>query len=220
MVSGNLGNKEKKLIALIVVVFLLTFVAPEFVNNYSVQYLREKGGLKSNLQGQISELQTNIDSIEDRKIILDRYVKRYESLVERGLVFLPDEVEVVKEMKRIRERGKYQGIDFSFSDKIVLPSDDTVYTKESSIMVNVAPLVLEMGMLHDMDMFMFMESLSEKIPNLAFPVKCSMTLTKDDFVVVDRENMRGECQINWYSVDDPESNIGRNAAEETVLADG
>ena len=216
MVSGNLGDKEKKLIALVVVVFLLAFVAPEFVNNYSVQYLRTQANLKTKLQGEIGELQESIDGIEDRKVILDLYVKRYESLVERGLIFLPDEVEVVKEMKRIRERGKYQGIDFNFLDKVLLNSPDTKYTDGSTIRVNVAPLVLEMGMLHDMDLFMFMESLSKKIPNVAFPVKCSMRLTQADFVVADRENMRGECQINWYSVDDPESNINKNAAEETA----
>lgn len=226
MAAVQLGDKEKKMVVLVAVVFVLAFVAPQFVSDYSLQYVRAQDREKASLQQKISKLQEDIDGIEDRKVILERYAKRYQSLVERDRIALPDEVQLVKEMKRIRERGKYQGIDFSFLDKISLESGATSYTSDSTIKINVAPLLLEMGMLHDMDMFMFMESLSEKISNLSFPVKCSLRLTQDDFVVADRENMRGECQINWYAVEDPESNIINKpeaaeegqAAEETALA--
>ncbi len=215
MIAAQLGDKEKRMIVLIAVVFVLAFVAPQFVSDYSLQYVRSQNREKAALQEKITELQKNIDGIEDRKVILERYAKRYQSLVERERIALPDEVELVKEMKKIRERGKYQGIDFSFLDKVSLDSKDTVYTSDSTIKINVAPLLLEMGMLHDMDLFMFMEALSEKIPNLSFPVKCSMRLTQNDFVVADRENMRGECRINWYAVEDPDSNIiNKPAAEE------
>lgn len=222
MISGNIGDKEKKMIMAVAVVFVLAFIAPGFVGNYAAQYLRQKTSERNKLENKIETLQKDIDSIEDRKIILERYVKRYESLVDRRLIFLPDEVNLVKEMKKIRRRGKYQGIDFSFLDKVLLDSEDTLYTENSTIKINVAPLRLEMGMLHDMDMFMFMESLSEQIPNVAFPVKCAMQLTQTDFAVVDRENMRGECQINWYSVEDPDSNtnVENSGTEETALADG
>ncbi len=204
-IAASLGRKENNMIAVLAVAFGVAFVAPEFVTTYSQQYIEQESGEKRQLEKRVAELQAEIDGIEDRKVILGRYVRRYRSLIERKIVRAPGKVSLVRQMKQINDEGKYKSVAFNFLDPIVIDPTETQYTADSTVEVEVSPLVLEMGMLHDMDMFMFLEELSERIPNVSFPVQCSMTSMETEFVVADRENMRATCQVNWYSVKDPES---------------
>lgn len=72
---------------------------------------------------------------------------------------------------------------------------------------------INMKMLHDLDMFMFMESLQSRISTFSFPVRCSFELLEPVFAIQNRENFDGSCQINWYSVKDPDANL--DAEEES-----
>ena len=203
----KLGNKEKKLLFAVVVVFLFAFIGPQFLGEYALRYRDEQNAVKSRLEKNISSIEQSLDSIEDRKKILRRYISRYQTLVERRVLTLPSPVDLVKHMKNISMERRQNATKFEFDDNIVLSADATSYTEGSTIDVNVYPLNVEMGMLHDMDMFMFMESLEAKVPNLSFPVQCSMTLEQSEFAVTNRENMRGACRINWYAVTDPEQSV-------------
>ena len=59
-------------------------------------------------------------------------------------------------------------------------------------------------MLHDLDIFMFMESLLAKEDNILFPVRCKIGRLHKDFSLEKRPNMVGQCDLAWYWVTDPE----------------
>lgn len=217
-VNIKLGDKEKKLLGAVAVVFLIAFVVPQFLGDYALRYRSEQGSAQRQYQDSIASVRQDLDSIEDRKEILRRYVSRYQSLVERRVLSLPDSVELVKEMKGIAEERRQNATTFQFDDNARLQPANTVYTKNSTIGVDVYPLNVEMGMLHDMDIFMFMESLDDKVESISFPVRCSLILVESEFVVSNRENMQGACRINWYAVNDPDRNV-KTAEEEEAEAE-
>ncbi|MGI9297473.1 MAG: hypothetical protein ACR2QC_06190 [Gammaproteobacteria bacterium] len=206
-VDIKLGDKEKKLLGAVVAMFLFALVLPQFVGEYTLRYRSEQGGFRDQFQGSIATVQQDLDSIEDRKEILRRYITRYQSLVERRVLSLPDAVDLVKHMKDIATERKQSATKFDFGDNVVLAPAGAAYTKDSTVGVNVYPLNVAMGMLHDMDIFMFMESLNERVSSVSFPVQCSLVLEQTEFQVANRENMQGSCRINWYAVSDPERNL-------------
>lgn len=217
-VNIKLGSKEKNLLGAVVVVFLFAFVGPQFLGDYAVIYRNAQGGIKQGFEKNIATIRQDLDSIEDRKEILRRYINRYQLLVEREVLALPNPVDLVKHMKAIATERRQNATKFEFGDNVIVPSASTAYTADSTINVNVSPLNVEMGMLHDMDMFMFMESLDSKLPNISFPVQCSMELVQIEFAVTNRENMRGVCQINWYAVTDPDQNVKTEDGAEITSA--
>lgn len=208
----ELGSKEKRLLGIVGAVVLFALVGPEILGEYANQYRSEKSSEKSSKETRLQELQADLDGIEDRKEILRRYINRYQNLVDSNVLDLPNAVDVVRHMKEISTERKQNATEFSFSNNEVLAPARTSYTKDSTIGVNVYPLNIEMGMLHDMDMFMFLESLEKRLPNISFPVQCIMSLEEADFTVANRENMRGSCRIAWYGVRDPERSSGEAAA--------
>lgn len=213
-VDIKLGAKEKKLLTAVVAVFVFALVGPQFIGDYTLRYRSEQGGIRDKFRADIATVQQDLDSIEDRKEILRRYITRYQSLVERRVLSLPDAVQLVKHMKDISTERRQSATKFGFGDNVVLSSDAAVYTENSTVGVNVYPLNVEMGMLHDMDIFMFMESLNDRVASVAFPVQCSMQLEQREFAVANRENMSGSCRINWYAVSDPERNLAALSDED------
>ncbi|MGU9951107.1 MAG: hypothetical protein ACNYPH_02115 [Gammaproteobacteria bacterium WSBS_2016_MAG_OTU1] len=203
----NLGVKEKRLIIWGVIVLAITVIAPNLLSKEAFNYRNKQVSAKLTLDKKVNVLRTNLDGIEDRKSILRRYINRYKLLVEEETILPPDTVALVKHMKAINEQRKQEATSFEFGSNVKIGFKDSVYTLDSTVDINVLPLNIKMGMLHDMDMFMFLESLEERVSNVAFPVKCSLTLINESFSVSKRDNMSGECQVNWYSVTDPMRNL-------------
>lgn len=214
----NLGNKEKNLVAWGFMAFVAFVLAPPFVEGYAQRYQQTQVSAKDIADKRVRELRENLSGIEGRKEILRRYINRYRALVDREIILPPDTVALVKHMKAISLRRKQEATTFNFGTNLSVPSEESKYTAGSSVGVEVYPLVLNMGMLHDMDMFMFLESLKERVSNISFPVRCSLELDNLEFEVAKRQNMTAECQINWYSVNDPERNI-KSEGEEVVPAE-
>ena len=213
-----LGKKEKKLLIIVGVVAACALIAPGVLGKHTYQYQSEQQQLKSSLEKKQVKIKQDLDGIEDQKEILRQYISRYKSLAESNVIEPPDTVEVVKAMKRIRDDRKLLATSFTFEDAVLLPPDRSTYTTGSSVSVEVHPMILEMGMLHDMDMFMFLESLSGIVPTLAFPVACSMRSLNNEFSIETQENLQATCQVNWYAVSDPERNVVSEENEETASA--
>lgn len=215
-----LGKKEKKLVIIVGVVAVCALAAPGVLGNYTYQYQSEQLQLKNSLVKKKVKIEQDLGGIEDQKEILRQYINRYKVLVERDVIEPPDTVEVVKQMKSIGAERKLGATSFNFGNNVQLPPDASTYTAGSSVGVEVHPMILEMGMLHDMDMFMFLESLSGRVPTVSFPVRCSIRSLGNSFSIKDQENLRAMCQVNWYAVKDPERNLPAIENEETVGTEG
>lgn len=208
--SINLGKKEKRLLTLIGVVVVITVVVPTFLTDEALSYRRDKESAKNNLDKKIRELRENLDSVEERRAQIRRYITKYQSLVTRRVMDAPDTVSLVRHMREISNQRKQPATTFSFADSVELQSDKLGAVEGSSIIVSAHPMELSMQMLHDMDLFMFLESLQERVTNLSFPVSCQFTLLEPEFAIQRRENMTGTCEVVWYSVMDPDSNVDAN----------
>ncbi len=221
-VNIRVGRREKKLIGIVAVVFVLAFVLPQVLSEYARGYSSEELSKKQAQEAQIATLRKDLDGIEERKDILRRYIRRYQSLVDRDVITLPGPVDLVNKMKKISADRRQKAVQFMFGDTRRLQAEDTIYTKDSTVQIEIYPLELSMGMLHDLDIFMFMESIEDQVSSLAFPVKCTMERLTSEFVVTDRENMQATCRINWYSVSDPDRriNTGQEAETEETASTG
>ena len=210
----NIGNKEKRLFFLVAAAFIFAVVVPTTLGDYALQYREEQRGNRSSVESRIRQLEQDLGSIEDKRSQVRRYIKSYRELMSRNVLGAPDTVALVKEMRTIRTERRQSAIDFKFDPGVILTGDSVPTAEGSSIDVRVHPMEINMKMLHDLDMFMFMESLHDRVSTVSFPVRCSFELLHTGFVIKNRENLDASCQINWYSVNDPDANT--DAAKESA----
>lgn len=214
MAAINLGENEKKTVMWLIGAFAAVALAPEFLSTSALQYRDGALSEQRGLEKKISQLRQDLDGIEERKDILRRHLSRYQSLADRGIIAPPDPADLVRHMKIISQERRQEATQFAFRNSILLGADRAKYVADSDVKVSVTPLVLQMGMLHDMDMFMFMQSLGKQVANLSFPVRCTMTRLTEEFEPRQRRNMDGMCEIHWYAVDDPDR-LEKEEPEET-----
>ena len=196
--------RERKLLIKVGIVFVIATMVPNMVSDYALDYQKSQERIKLGLEEKVRSYEERLSGVEDERNILRRYVTEYRGLIERGVLFEPNRVKVVKEMKEISMNRKLFPASYGFSPNQVLAPSASVYTQDSTVGISILAMNLEMQMLHDLDIFMFMESLLAKEDNILFPVRCKIGRLHKDFSLEKRPNMVGQCDLAWYWVTDPE----------------
>lgn len=200
-------EKEKKLGILVAVVFVATIIVPYFGEKYSIDYLSSQKRLDSKLRAEIRDFEQKLATIEDQRRLLRENREAYISWVEKGAVGEQKPVDWVRQMKNIVEERKLLPPKFTFSNPANHSSDAYPWTKDSTVNISVMSMSLEMPMLHDLDMLMFLDSLDTRVGSLFFPVECDFVRLETDFVLIERANMQASCELDWISINDPEKII-------------
>jgi len=217
--SIKIGNKEKRLFGMVVLVIVFAVVIPNTLSENALRYRDTLGAERSQLEGAIRQLNQDLGSIEEKRAQVRRYISSYRDLVARQVFAPPDTVNLVRQMRDIRDTRRQSAVDFSFSATEMLEPGSIPTTQDSSVIVNIYPMEIQMKMLHDLDLFMFIESLQEQVQGTLFPVSCSFELLEPVFAIQNRENLDGTCEINWYSINDPDMLGDEEAADSTNTAD-
>lgn len=201
----QLGVRETTLLIKIAVVVVVAVIVPAVLSGTADEYRQEEVNRQQSLRAELREVSGNRTDLAEQKRLYDSYLESYELWQERGVV--TDTVDrtvwrnVMYDIKQRRDLGV---IDFTFGEgRRVLPKD-SVHTEESTASIEVLPMNISMPMLHSMDIFMFLGDLSKRAQGVFFPLSCEMTRLEPGFDAVLRNNLRGECEIVWVFVYDPE----------------
>ena len=205
----QLGPKEKNVIVRAAVVFVVAVIVPSYLTDEANLYRNSEVNRQQQLQNQKSDLQAKLDGIEEQRQLFRRNLESYNRWQDRGAITESvDPVAWLDIMKQIRERRRLSGIAYDFGDNISIAPEQTEYTKGGSANINMVPMQVSMPMLHDMDMFMFLEDLASQTDELFFPVSCTLDRLEADFSPVVRNNVSAECQVVWIFMQDPDQGKG------------
>lgn len=200
-------EKEKKLGVIVAAIFVVAVALPYFGDRYSADYLRSQKRLDGQLRNEIKDFEQKLATIEDQRRLLRENREEYISWVERGAVGDQDPVDWVREMKNIVDERKFHPPQFSFGNVRNHPSSAYPWTKDSTVNVAVMPMSLNLPMLHDLDMLVFLESLDTRVGSMFFPVECYFARVETEFALANRVNMRSDCSLDWVFINDPEKTI-------------
>ena len=203
----TIGKKERKMIFTIAVFFFLFAIVPSFLNEHSKKYYSKTLNEKQNLSSNVNVLKEDLEGIDKKKEVLKKYIDTYQTLIDKNAMVSPSHVELVKVMKLIANTRRQNAVKFSFDDIIKNKPDSSIYTKGSNAFIEMHPLEISMPMLHDLDIYMFIESLESRTDYLFYPVRCEMERLSDQFSLSDKNNMIGFCRLVLYSINDPDRKI-------------
>ena len=205
----QLGPKEKNVIVRAALVFVVAVVVPSYLTDEASNYRNTEVSRQQQLQNQRADLQAKLDGIEEQRQLFRRNLESYNRWQERGAITESvDPVGWLNLMRQIRQQRRLSGISYDFGDNITVSPEGAEYTKEGTANINMIPMRVEMPMLHDMDMFMFLEDLASQADELFFPVSCTLDRLEADFSPVVRNNVNAECHVVWVFMQDPDQGKG------------
>ncbi|MGI9338322.1 MAG: hypothetical protein ACR2P4_07435 [Gammaproteobacteria bacterium] len=198
-----IGARERNLLIKIVIVVIITIVTPNYFSDWADVYRREAVSRGQTLQTELREVRTNRKNVTEQRRLYDAYLTSYQLRQDRGVVAgTVDRVGLRNVMYDIKQKRRLGVIDFTFGTSQRVPSEESVFTEGSTANIGILPMHVSMPMLHDMDIFMFLDDLSKRAAGVFVPLSCEMTRLEADFSAALRDNVRGECDVVWVVVDD------------------
>ena len=209
------SEKEKRTLVFVVLFVAVIVGSPLLAEDYLSNRLRVENNRQGELNETIAGLQNSLNNIEAERRLVAENQENYLRWVEGGVVDEPDLVRLVKTMKNIQERRKFFPIKYQLLNHRYIGSDASYLTQGSSVDIRITRVNMNMDMLHDMDAFMFMDSLTGGDLNaFLFPIECSFVRLISDFSLIHQPNMKADCKIDWISARDPERSVGEESDEE------
>ena len=199
------GILEKTLAVKMAVVTLVAVIVPYYLAGAAVDYLQSQIGKQQSLQAELNDVRAKRRDITTQKRLLDNHLESYQQWLARGVIAEnADTTKWRNVMYDIKQKRGLGVINFDFGASKRMPPEESIYTKDSTASIAMLPMRISMPMLHDMDMFMFLGDLSNRAAGVFFPVSCRMTRLEQGFAAVVRDNIKGECEVVWVFMQDPD----------------
>ena len=198
--------KEKRIISKVFVFFLVFVIAPNVASNYVHQYSSDEQKEHNKLQRDEKNLRFKLEGIGDAREKFRKNDVSYRQWREKGVVsknIRQDPVEWIKVMGQVKKDRRLNVVQFKFGNSFNVPSERSKYTNGSTAEINILEMELSMPMLHDLDIFMFIEDIQDRIDDYFFPVQCWITRTEAQFALRVRDNFNGSCDFIWVAIYDP-----------------
>ncbi len=205
-----LTQKEKTLVIIMAVFFVLTVLAPGAGLQYLTSYSAEQSRLKNSLEKEIVEFKNKLSGIEGERESVRANREDYLNWVAKGVVGEQDPVVWVKTMKNVQVERNLFPLSYNFASEVLQSPEVSPFTLGSTAQIRLWDMTMEMGMLHDMDTLMFLNELDKRVDSFFFPVECNFNLLQETFSLVSRQNMDSSCKLTWISVEDPERKTEQN----------
>ena len=200
----HIGIRERSIIKVAIVAVIAAFV-PYFLAGLAADYWQEEVNRGRSLQTELREVRGNRTGVVEQRRLYDSYLESYELWYGRGVVTeFPDTEPWRNVMYDIKQKRDLGVIDINFGEGRRITSEDLVYTRDSTASMGILPMHVSMPMLHGMDMFMFLGDLESRVDGVFLPLSCEMTRLTTDYVAELRDNLRGDCDVIWVVMQDPE----------------
>ena len=172
---------------------------------FSSQSQRENAVLKQ----EQDNFQERLATIQDEERLQNQYAQSYRDWEAHGLLGEESRLAWVETLQTIQERRNLFPISYQISAQEVFDSDSSVYTENSSVSVQASPMTIKMGMLHVLDVLLFLNDYAKEVSGVFIPTFCRVDRHSSRFEAVNRPNMTGECRLEWITVADPDKGLSR-----------
>lgn len=202
----NIGVRERNLLIKMVIVFIITVVVPGYLSGWADVFRQDEVNRRQSLETEQRDLRAQLSDVAEQTRLYASFQEGYEEWRDRGVVVTEtlDTTAWRNVMYDIKQRRGLGVIDFSFGEGQRVPTNASVYTQGSTTNIEILPMRVAMSMLHGMDIFMFLGDLADRADGIFIPLSCRMTRLNPGFEAVLRDNVRGECEVVWVLVYDPE----------------
>ena len=138
-----------------------------------------------------------LNAVDDKRLI-EVYRGQYQTLVHKGVVNDEHRLDWVDTLRASVKALKLPRMHFQFKPQRSFAAG---YIDSGSVNVNTSRMMLDIGLLHEVDLLRLFTLLEHRVPGMFHIDNCSMLRNEDEFEYgVDRSNLNVNCELQWFTI--------------------
>ena len=138
-----------------------------------------------------------LNAVDDKRLI-EEYREQYGVLVRKGVVNDEHRLDWVDTLRASVKALKLPRMHFQFKPQRSFAAG---YINSGSVKVNTSRMMLDIGLLHEVDLLRLFTLLEHRVPGMFHIDNCAMLRTEDEFEYgVDRSNLNVNCELQWFTI--------------------
>jgi hypothetical protein len=147
---------------------------------------------------ELAQAQAQYSTATNEKNDVRNFQEKYLALVERGFIGEERRLDVIEQIQTIQERHQLLPISYEIFPQQVIDLDPSFHLATGQLELRGSKLVVNMGLLHEMDMLTFLSQLQSK--GWIVPHSCEMKIGGVNSDSLIRARLLGECSLYWLSI--------------------
>ena len=167
-----------------------------------------KAELRKN-ESKYRSIRDQYNGVDEEKDIIEAYQPLYEQLVARGVVGSEGRLDWVEALRASAETLKLPSLRYTLETQ--LPFQAGRRPPGAKAMAYASEMSLDVGLLHEEDLFRFFDELERRAPGLFSVSSCTLRL--DEGAIHEEPtlaNLTAVCKLNWFTVKIPEDDPRRS----------
>lgn len=214
----RLSKRERDLVIRVILVVGVLFGAFKGIEHFHAQYAAEQSKISNRLQQEERDYRERLATINEEEQLQQEFAVSYQQFVELGVIGEEQRLNWIETLQNVARKRRLFELAYKIGSRSTLESNQSAFTSGSTIRIQASEMELAMSMLHDLDFMMFLEDYSQNADGIFIPLYCRMRRLGAGpggvpliFQVELKENLAGDCTVEWLSVEDPDRGQNRSA---------
>jgi len=152
-----------------------------------------------NHQARFLEVSRKYLAVDDEERIIERTYPEFVALFESGILGQEHRLSWIETLTKAGDRIRLPEIGYRINSQ-------SVYTPDFPVMlgafdINVSEMTLDLGLLHEGDLFKLLDALDESAEGLYTVSYCEANRVTASGSGTDRPLIAANCRLNWFTVD-------------------
>ncbi len=127
--------------------------------------------------------------------LVDDYLEPYKTLVDNAFIGDERRLSWIESIKATNKEIKLPKFNYTISAQT--PFNRPGIKKNKRVKVHASKMTLDLGLLHEEDLFNVFKMLDEHVQSYFIVDACNMTIGKNSELSVDKQNISARCVVNW-----------------------
>lgn len=153
------------------------------------------------------ELNANHEAVHEdyaallnQRRIIDRYHRRYQRFNELGFIGRESRLDWVETLRITSEGLELPRLSYSIEPQLGVVAPVNSILGGENIQIRVSRMQLEMGLVHEIDLLRFFDTLQRQAPGLIKVDQCELAFLGDANVSAGEHNLTASCAVQVFSV--------------------
>jgi len=136
----------------------------------------------------------------NQRRIVDRYHRRYQQFNELGFIGRESRLDWVETLRITSESLELPRLSYSIEPQLGVIAPVSSILGGENIQIRVSRMQLEMGLVHEIDLLRFFDTLQQQAPGLIKVDQCELAFLGDANVSAGEHNLSATCTVQVFSV--------------------
>lgn len=152
----------------------------------------------------LASVRNQYQTVDEEERIIEEYLPRYEVLARAGVIGIEERLNWIESLRGAARDLELPAVRYSLGSQV--EHAPLFPIPNGKFQLYASEMSLEMGLLHEEDLFRFLGELDRRAGGLFSVSECTIVRGQDAFLETpDAQNLQAQCALLWYTLRLPES---------------